>query len=641
MPIASIVSINQLITWFQTFQENHYFLKDFGFGETYDIGTSRQMTFPYLWVTLNDDNNIATGSNVKSAIPDISFSVMFMDKINIQENYLDTNGFPSDNSQEILSDTLQCLQDLITYIQTNWSQYGVMISQDTSFFPVIDETPDKATGILARIVLRTRQVNCVIPESPTTIVVQPQQATYATLLTCETLGDCDEFQTYAYTGISYNTGTTVLTLTSLNGHQISVSGITGGGGGGGSNGTSGSSGQNGTSGSSGANGSSGSSGISGTSGSSGISGASGTSGSSGENGSSGSSGANGTNGSSGSSGQSGSNGTSGVSFIWEGTWNISSAYTINDVVGWKGSSYINITGNNGPGDPSFDTTNWSIVSSGQEWVGIWDGNNGYYKGQIVEYNGSSYICIQTLPSDFTPPSSNPTYFSLLAQAGSNGSSGVSGSSGSSGANGSSGSSGQSGTSGTSGGGGAGVVGTHFELTITGNTIVPVVSTVSGLGAGYGPSNNTASLIPFIPSKDVSITGVTADVAVLGATGVFKLCAYDSGGNGLPNSLLFSSSELSGATTGFKTFSTSYTFSAGTTYWIGVYGSASTAMRLRNVTGTGLLAIPNPSSTTTSAFSVMLNYGTGTYPTVPTSLTGLTPSYRSSVEQVPFIQLNKI
>ena len=102
MPITSIVSINQLITWFQDFQENHYFLKDFGFGEPYDIGTSRQMTFPYMWVTMNEDSSIATGSHIKSAIPDLSFSVMFMDKINIQENYLDTNGFPSDNSQEIL-----------------------------------------------------------------------------------------------------------------------------------------------------------------------------------------------------------------------------------------------------------------------------------------------------------------------------------------------------------------------------------------------------------------------------------------------------------------------------------------------------------------------------------------------------------
>ena len=165
MSTTSIVSLNQLIRWFQTFQENHYFLKDFGFGEPYDIGTSVQMDFPYMWVTMNEDSNIATASNNKSAIPDISFSIMFMDKINNQPNYLDTNGFQSNNSVEILSDTLQCLQDLIVYIQQNWQQYGVLISQDVSFYPAVDETTDKATGIVGRFVLRTRQVNCIIPES--------------------------------------------------------------------------------------------------------------------------------------------------------------------------------------------------------------------------------------------------------------------------------------------------------------------------------------------------------------------------------------------------------------------------------------------------------------------------------------------
>ena len=166
MAITSIISLNQLINWFQQFQIDHYFLKDFGFGEPYDIGTSRQMTFPYLWITMNEDSSIATATNIRSAIPDISFSVMFMDKINIQENYLDTNGFPSDNSQEILSDCLQYLQDLIVHIQQEWGQYGVIISQDVSFYPAVDETTDKSTGIVGRIVLRTRQVNCIIPETP-------------------------------------------------------------------------------------------------------------------------------------------------------------------------------------------------------------------------------------------------------------------------------------------------------------------------------------------------------------------------------------------------------------------------------------------------------------------------------------------
>ena len=227
-----------MIDWLQDFQENHYFLKDFGWGEPYDIGTSRQMNFPYMWVTLNESSTISTSTNNKTAIPDYSFTIMFMDKINIQENYLDTNGFESDNSAEIVSDCVQYMQDLITNIQQSWSQYGVLISSDVSFYPIVDDTPDKATGIAMSFQLRTRQVNCVIPESPSTIVVQPNDATYATLLTCETLDECSTFQTYAYTGGTYNSGTTALTLTSINNNQIVITGITGGGG----SGTSGTSG---------------------------------------------------------------------------------------------------------------------------------------------------------------------------------------------------------------------------------------------------------------------------------------------------------------------------------------------------------------------------------------------------------------
>ena len=266
--ITSIVSLNQLVEWFESFADRHYFLKDFGFGEPYDIGTTRQMEFPYMWLTLDDTSIIATGTNVKSAIPDYSFRVFFMDKINIQENYLDQNGFQSDNSQQILSDTIQYLQDLITEIQQDWGQYGVMMSADINFNPVIDETQDKSTGVSASITLRTRQVNCVIPVSPTNIVVQPYSPTYETLLTCETLDECSTFQTYAYTGGTF-TGST-LTLTTLNGNTLSVTGFTGGGG----SGTSGTSGVSGTSGTSGV---SGTSGADGTSGTSGVDGTSGTS----------------------------------------------------------------------------------------------------------------------------------------------------------------------------------------------------------------------------------------------------------------------------------------------------------------------------------------------------------------------------
>lgn len=158
---VSIITLNQLINLFSSFASNHFFIKDFGFGPTSDIGTSRQMEFPYLWLSLDQQSTISVTN--KTAIPRYGITVLLMDKINIQQNYLDINGVNSDNSQEILSDTLQYLQDLITEIEVNWHLYGLKIDGDVSCFPAVDETPDKVCGWVGQFPLKVRQVNCIIP----------------------------------------------------------------------------------------------------------------------------------------------------------------------------------------------------------------------------------------------------------------------------------------------------------------------------------------------------------------------------------------------------------------------------------------------------------------------------------------------
>jgi hypothetical protein len=547
MTTTSIVTINQLIRWFQTFQENHYFLKDFGFGEPYDIGTSVQMEFPYMWVTLNEDNTIATASNVKSAIPDISFSIMMMDKINNQPNYLDANGFQSDNSQEILSDTLQCLQDLIVYIQNEWQKYGVLISQDVSFYPAVDETTDKATGVVARIVLRTRQVNCVIPESPSTIVVQPSQATYATLLTCESLADCPTFQTYAYTGGTYLSGSSEIVFTSLNGHTFNVTGFTAGqdgtsgtsgvNGTSGTNGTSGNngtSGINGTSGTNGTNGSSGSSGSSGTSGAQGTSGASGSSGSSGSSGtsgaqgtsgtsgSSGSSGSNGTNGSSGSSGSSGTSGSSGVNGASSSLFNYKAK--TNSQSGDPGSGYI--TWNNltqsastqinvseiDQNNNNIDIFLFNLVSG--TTITIQDqANHTNYQTWIIgsKVDNTTYWTIPvTLQTSTYSFSNNQDILFIITQIPS-GTSGINGTSGTNGTNGTSGVSGTNGTngsSGTSGVGTNGTSGTNGTNGSSGTSGANGSSGTSGVGTNGTSGTNGSSGTSGVGSNGTSGTNGT-------------------------------------------------------------------------------------------------------------------------------------
>jgi hypothetical protein len=210
---VNIISLNQIINLFQSFSERNYFIKDFGYGPTSDIGTSRQMDFPYMWLSLDQNSTIVIEN--KTAIPQYGITILFMDKINIQKNYLDINGVNSDNSQEVLSDMLQLLQDLITEIETQWGNYGLRIDGNVNCFPGVDETTDKVNGWVAQFTLRVKHSNCI---TPTGDIVQTNISPinpFTRYLTCDTLSLCptiidiqDELST-KNTGLFSQTGDSV------------------------------------------------------------------------------------------------------------------------------------------------------------------------------------------------------------------------------------------------------------------------------------------------------------------------------------------------------------------------------------------------------------------------------------------------
>ena len=185
---VNIISLNQIINLFQSFSERNYFIKDFGYGPTSDIGTSRQMKFPYMWLSLDQNSTIVIQN--KTAIPQYGITVLFMDKMNIQKNYLDINGVNSDNSQEVLSDMLQLLQDLITEMEVEWGNYGLRIEGDINCFPAVDETTDKVNGWVGQFILRVKHSNCILPTGD---IVQTNISPinpYTRYLTCDTLSLC-------------------------------------------------------------------------------------------------------------------------------------------------------------------------------------------------------------------------------------------------------------------------------------------------------------------------------------------------------------------------------------------------------------------------------------------------------------------
>jgi hypothetical protein len=141
-------------------------------------------------------------------------------------------------------------------------------------------------------------------------------------------------------------------------------------------------------------------------------------------------------------------------------------------------------------------------------------------------------------------------------------------------------------------------GTNGAATLVGDTLnIPQYSGGGGGGfhvpikprTGAGYSNNTTSgvttfgnsanilyLLPFIPANTLTITSAAIQVTTAGAGITMKILVY-SDVNGLPTTKLLESSLLDISTIGFKTFTTSYTFNAGTTYWIATIASGASGV----------------------------------------------------------------
>jgi len=81
--------------------------------------------------------------------------------------------------------------------------------------------------------------------------------------------------------------------------------------------------------------------------------------------------------------------------------------------------------------------------------------------------------------------------------------------------------------------------------------------------------NTIYLSPFVPANSLTISNLQINVASLAAGASARILVY-SDLNGVPTTKLIESTTLDCSTTGAKTYTTSYTFTAGTTYWLGVY-----------------------------------------------------------------------
>lgn len=88
-----------------------------------------------------------------------------------------------------------------------------------------------------------------------------------------------------------------------------------------------------------------------------------------------------------------------IRFIWKGSWTDGTDYLKDDVVRVGGRSYVCITGHTSSAAFYTDTANWSLMVDGQTWQGEWADGVEYSSGDIVNYGGSTFICINGHVSD--------------------------------------------------------------------------------------------------------------------------------------------------------------------------------------------------------------------------------------------------
>jgi hypothetical protein len=124
--------------------------------------------------------------------------------------------------------------------------------------------------------------------------------------------------------------------------------------------------------------------------------------------------------------------------------------------------------------------------------------------------------------------------------------------------------------------------------------------------------DTIYLSPFIPANTLTVSNFQINVTSLTLLANARILIY-SDSNGVPTTKLLESTSLDCSTTGTKTYTASFTFTAGTTYWLGIYSNLAVIMSALNSSQ----LIPISTSAFTGTFGTVTS--SATFPTAPSTL----------------------
>lgn len=158
-----------------------------------------------------------------------------------------------------------------------------------------------------------------------------------------------------------------------------------------------------------------------------------------------------------------------------------------------------------------------------------------------------------------------------------------------------------------GGGGTGLQSAVYSSLFTFSTS-NALNAVSA--ATHTLSSASMQYVPYIPNTTFTCVQFAINVTGAQATGLARICVYSSSNN-IPTNLLYSSTDLDCSTTGIKSVVSSFVFTQGTIYWLGIQTNVS------SLTFTGLsstacipLSCSNTGTQHTSWSQTGLTYASG-------------------------------
>lgn len=130
-------------------------------------------------------------------------------------------------------------------------------------------------------------------------------------------------------------------------------------------------------------------------------------------------------------------------------------------------------------------------------------------------------------------------------------------------------------------------------------------------AVIGLSGNVIYATPFLPAFNANYNALSIFIALGAPSALGKILIYDDL-NGVPNNLLFESSNIDASTTGKKTVNTSGTFLAGVTYYLCLWISVN-AVQTRATLASSVSSIRLSTNTPLTYYRRTVTYGSAPNP----------------------------